>query len=157
VRPRWSPDGRRIVFQNKGEHQVRHARRGAATQRLLWVTNDFFRDLSRSGRRRGATSISPRIQRRLTSGASRHLGRKAAEFRSSSTGAGRDLEPSFPPTARGSLSRSDAGTPISGPSVDPAPDALCRSRRGDRRQPPGGRGAGLGRTRDRVQPTAAAT
>jgi len=45
VRPRWSPDGRRLVFQaiEKTRFLVRVA--DVETQRLTWVTNDVFLDL----------------------------------------------------------------------------------------------------------------
>jgi Tol biopolymer transport system component/predicted Ser/Thr protein kinase len=45
VRPRWSPDGRRLVFQDieKTRFLVRVA--DVETQRLTWVTNDVFLDL----------------------------------------------------------------------------------------------------------------
>ena len=45
VRPRWSPDGRRIVFQNKESTKFDLRVVELATQQLLWVTNDFFQDL----------------------------------------------------------------------------------------------------------------
>jgi Tol biopolymer transport system component/tRNA A-37 threonylcarbamoyl transferase component Bud32 len=45
VRPRWSPDGRRLVFQDieKTRFLVRVA--DVETQRLTWVTNDVYLDL----------------------------------------------------------------------------------------------------------------
>jgi Tol biopolymer transport system component len=45
VRPRWSPDGRRLVFQaiEKTRFLVRVA--DVETQRITWVTNDVFLDL----------------------------------------------------------------------------------------------------------------
>ena len=45
VRPRWSPDGRRIVFQNKESTKFDVRVVELATQQLQWVTNDFFQDL----------------------------------------------------------------------------------------------------------------
>ncbi len=46
VRPRWSPDGKKIVFQNieRTKFDVRAA--DVATKKLVWVTNDLFRDLN---------------------------------------------------------------------------------------------------------------
>jgi Tol biopolymer transport system component len=46
VRPRWSPDGTRIVFQNieRTKFDVRVA--DLASKRLVWVTNDLFQDLN---------------------------------------------------------------------------------------------------------------
>jgi Tol biopolymer transport system component/tRNA A-37 threonylcarbamoyl transferase component Bud32 len=46
VRPRWSPDGTKIAFQNieRTKFDVRVA--DVATHQLVWVTNDLFRDLN---------------------------------------------------------------------------------------------------------------
>ncbi|HUK13259.1 MAG TPA: protein kinase [Thermoanaerobaculaceae bacterium] len=54
VRPRWSPDGARLVFQNleRTRFDIRVVEVGSG--RLSWLTNDLFQDLnpvwSRSGR-----------------------------------------------------------------------------------------------------------
>ena len=54
VRPRWSPDGRRIVFQNieRTKFDVRVV--DLASKTLAWITNDLYRDIdpvwSQSGR-----------------------------------------------------------------------------------------------------------
>ena len=45
VRPRWSPDGRRIVFQSKESTKFDIRVVDVQTQRLTWVTNDLFQDL----------------------------------------------------------------------------------------------------------------
>ena len=46
VRPRWSPDGKHVVFQNvdRTRFDVRTAE--IASQKLQWVTNDLFLDVS---------------------------------------------------------------------------------------------------------------
>jgi len=44
-RPRWSPDGRRIVFQNRESTKFDIRVVDVETQRLSWVTNDLFQDL----------------------------------------------------------------------------------------------------------------
>ncbi len=45
LRPRWSPDGARLVFQNieRTKFDIRVA--DLANKRLLWVTNDIARDI----------------------------------------------------------------------------------------------------------------
>ena len=45
VRPRWSPDGRRIAFQNieRTKFDVRVV--DLETKKLVWVTNDHFQDI----------------------------------------------------------------------------------------------------------------
>jgi eukaryotic-like serine/threonine-protein kinase len=45
VRPRWSPDGKRIVFQNmeKTKFDIRVVT--LASKELVWITNDLFQDL----------------------------------------------------------------------------------------------------------------
>jgi eukaryotic-like serine/threonine-protein kinase len=45
LRPRWSPDGKRIVFQNMESTKFDLRVVDLATQRLSWVTNDLFQDL----------------------------------------------------------------------------------------------------------------
>ena len=46
VRPRWSPDGTKVVFQNieRTKFDVRVV--DVATKKLAWVTNDLFRELN---------------------------------------------------------------------------------------------------------------
>jgi dipeptidyl aminopeptidase/acylaminoacyl peptidase len=43
--PRWSPDGKRIVFQNKESTKFDVRVVDVQTKRLTWVTNDLFQDL----------------------------------------------------------------------------------------------------------------
>src|SRR5262249_8399420 len=45
VRPRWSPDGRRVVFQNieRTKFDVRVV--DLASKSLIWITNDLYRDI----------------------------------------------------------------------------------------------------------------
>ncbi|HEY3204737.1 MAG TPA: protein kinase [Thermoanaerobaculia bacterium] len=45
VRPRWSPDGRRIVFQNMESTKFDVRVVDLESQRLVWVTNDLFQDI----------------------------------------------------------------------------------------------------------------
>ncbi|HVQ31636.1 MAG TPA: protein kinase [Vicinamibacteria bacterium] len=45
LRPRWSPDGRRLVFQNVEKTRFLVRIVDVETQRLTWVTNDAFLDL----------------------------------------------------------------------------------------------------------------
>jgi Tol biopolymer transport system component len=45
VRPRWSPDGSRIVFQNLERTRFDVRVVDLATKTLTWVTNDIFRDV----------------------------------------------------------------------------------------------------------------
>jgi eukaryotic-like serine/threonine-protein kinase len=45
IRPRWSPDGSRIVFQNLERTRFDVRVVDLATKSLTWVTNDIFRDV----------------------------------------------------------------------------------------------------------------
>ena len=45
VRPRWSPDGRHIVFQSMESTKFDIRVVDLQTQKLVWVTNDLFQDL----------------------------------------------------------------------------------------------------------------
>jgi Tol biopolymer transport system component len=100
VRPRWSPDGRRIVFQNKESTKFDVRIVDLDTQTLHWVTNDLFQDLqpvwSPSGRhiyfssyRSGGLNLW-RIA--VTSS-----GKPRGAAQQMTTGAGQDLEPALSP------------------------------------------------------------
>jgi Tol biopolymer transport system component len=100
VRPRWSPDGKRIVFQNKESTKFDIRVVDLATQKLMWITDDHFQDLqpawSPSGRyiyfssyRSGGLNLW-RIA--VTSG-----GKVRGAPQQLTTGAGQDLEPALSP------------------------------------------------------------
>jgi Tol biopolymer transport system component len=100
VRPRFSPDGRRIVFQNRESTKFDVRIVDLATQQIQWVTHDLFQDLqpvwSPSGRyiyfasyRTGGLNLW-RISV-TTSGKPRGAPRQIT------TGAGQDLEPALSP------------------------------------------------------------
>jgi eukaryotic-like serine/threonine-protein kinase len=100
VRPRFSPDGRRIVFQSRESTKFDVRIVDLATQKLQWVTNDLFQDLqpvwSPSGRyiyfasyRTGGLNLW-RI-------AVTTSGKPRGGPRQITTGAGQDLEPSLSP------------------------------------------------------------
>src|SRR5258706_13189918 len=48
VRPRWSPDGGRIVFQSIERTKFDIRVLDTQTKKLTWVKNDYFRDLGPS-------------------------------------------------------------------------------------------------------------
>jgi Tol biopolymer transport system component len=98
VRPRWSPDGKRIVFQSSESTKFDLRVVDVRTQRLDWLTNDLFQDLqpvwSPSGRhiyfssyRSGGLNLW-RVA--VTAG-----GRPRGAPRQLTTGAGQDLEPAL--------------------------------------------------------------
>ncbi|HEY2796751.1 MAG TPA: protein kinase [Thermoanaerobaculia bacterium] len=100
VRPRWSPDGRRIVFQSIESTKFDVRTVDLQTQRLLWVTNDLFQDIhpvwSPSGRhiyfssyRSGGLNLW-RIA--VSSG-----GKPRGAPQQLTTGAGQDVEPALSP------------------------------------------------------------
>jgi len=100
VRPRWSPDGRRIVFQSIESTKFDIRVVDLQSQKLLWVTNDLFQDIqpvwSPSGRhvyfasyRSGGLNLW-RIA--VSSG-----GKPRAAPQQLTTGAGQDVEPSVSP------------------------------------------------------------
>jgi eukaryotic-like serine/threonine-protein kinase len=100
VRPRWSPDDKRIVFQNKESTKFDVRVVDLATQKLVWITDDHFQDLqptwSPSGRyiyfssyRSGGLNLW-RIA--VTSG-----GKVRGAPQQLTTGAGQDLEPALSP------------------------------------------------------------
>lgn len=45
VRPRWSPDGRHLVFQSMESTKFDVRAVDLQTQKIVWVTNDLFQDL----------------------------------------------------------------------------------------------------------------
>ncbi|MFY9550493.1 MAG: protein kinase [Thermoanaerobaculia bacterium] len=98
VRPRWAPDGRRIVFQSKESTKFDVRVVDLETQKLLWVTNDLFQDLqpvwSPSGRyiyfssyRSGGLNLW-----RIAVSAG---GKPRGAPQQMTTGAGQDLEPAL--------------------------------------------------------------
>ena len=100
VRPRWSPDGRRIVFQSIESTKFDIRIVDLQTQKLLWVTNDLFQDIqpvwSPSGRhvyfasyRSGGLNLW-RIA--VSSG-----GKPRGAPQQLTTGAGQDVEPALSP------------------------------------------------------------
>jgi Tol biopolymer transport system component len=100
VRPRFSPDGRRIVFQNRESTKFNVRIVDLATQKLEWVTNDLFQDVqpvwSPSGRfiyfasyRTGGLNL---WRTAVTAG-----GKPRGAPQQITTGAGQDLEPSLSP------------------------------------------------------------
>ena len=100
VRPRWSPDGRHIVFQSMESTKFDIRIVDLDTQRLVWVTNDLFQDLqpvwSPSGRhvyfssyRSGGLNLW-RIA--VSSG-----GKPRGAPQQLTTGAGQDVEPALSP------------------------------------------------------------
>ncbi|HKC23285.1 MAG TPA: protein kinase [Thermoanaerobaculia bacterium] len=46
IRPRWAPDGRRIVFQNIERTKLDVRTLDLATRQTAWVTNDLFQDVN---------------------------------------------------------------------------------------------------------------
>ena len=103
VRPRWSPDGARIVFQNLERTRFDVRTVELASGRLSWLTNDLFQDLnpawSRSGRfvyfssnRGGGLNAW-----RLPVGAD---GSPAGAPQQVTTGAGQDVELALSPDGR---------------------------------------------------------
>ena len=100
VRPRWSPDGRHVVFQSMESTKFDIRAVDLQTQRLVWVTNDLFQDLqpvwSPSGRhiyfssyRSGGLNLW-RIA--VSSG-----GKPRGAPQQLTTGAGQDVEPALSP------------------------------------------------------------
>ena len=144
VRPRWSSDGRRIVFQSKESTKFDVRVVDVQTQKLTWVTNDLFQDLqpvwSPSGRhiyfssyRSGGLNLW-RIA--VSSG-----GRPRGAPQQLTTGAGQDLEPS--PSADGSrlafsIRRQNADLwtlpvdPSSGRPTGPPTEAIATNREDSR-------------------------
>jgi len=144
VRPRWSPDGKRIVFQNKESTTFDVRVVDVQTKRLTWVTNDLFQDLqpvwSPSGRhvyfssyRSGGLNLW-RIG--VTAG-----GRPRGAPQQLTTGAGQDLEPAL--SADGarlafSIRRQNADLwtlpvdPASGRPTGPPSEAIATNREDSR-------------------------
>jgi len=100
LRPRWSPDGRRIVFQTMESTKFDVRVVDLQTQKLLWVTNDLFQDLqpvwSPSGRhvyfssyRSGGLNL---WRMAVSSG-----GKARGAPQQLTTGAGQDVEPAPSP------------------------------------------------------------
>ena len=100
VRPRWSPDGRHIVFQSMESTKFDIRAVDLQTQRLVWVTSDLFQDLqpvwSPSGRhvyfssyRSGGLNLW-RVA--VSSG-----GKPRGAPQQLTTGAGQDVEPALSP------------------------------------------------------------
>ena len=97
VRPRWSPDGARIVFQNieRTKFDVRVV--DVASKRLSWITNDHVQDLSPVWSPSGFLYFSSyrgggvNIWRIPVTAA----GEPAGLLRQLTTGAGQDVEPAI--------------------------------------------------------------
>ncbi len=103
VRPRWSPDGGRLVFQSieRTKFDVRVA--DLATGALRWVTNDLFLDLHPVWHPSGR-SIAFSSQRsgglNLWSVPVDGAGAPCGQLRQLTTGAGQDVGPEFSPDGR---------------------------------------------------------
>jgi Tol biopolymer transport system component len=103
LRPRWSPDGKRIVFQNMESTRFDVRVADAGTKEIVWVTNDVSRDIhpswSPSGRfiyfstDRGGGLNLWRIP--MSPG-----GKPAGGAQQVTTGAGQDVDSAISPDGR---------------------------------------------------------
>ena len=97
VRPRWSPDGNRIVFQNIERTKLDVRVVDLASKRLSWITNDHVQDLAPAWSSTGFVYFSSyrgggvNIWRVAVSPA----GEPAGLLQQLTTGAGQDVEPAI--------------------------------------------------------------